>query len=33
MAAVVTAIEDNVMEFGRFRVLKQKESVWMDAEQ
>jgi hypothetical protein len=30
MAAVVTA-EDNVAQ--RFRVLKQKESVWMDAEQ
>jgi hypothetical protein len=30
MAAVVTAIEDNVMEFGRFRVLKQKSrSGWM----
>jgi hypothetical protein len=27
---VVTAIEDNVMEFGRFRVMKQKSrSGWM----
>jgi hypothetical protein len=30
---VVTAIEDNVMEFGRFRTRSETESVWMDAEQ
>jgi hypothetical protein len=30
LASVVTAIEDTVMEFGRFRVLKQKSrSGWM----
>ena len=30
LASVVTAIEDNVMEFGRFRVLNQKSrSGWM----
>jgi hypothetical protein len=30
LASAVTAIEDNVMEFGRFRVLEQKSrSGWM----
>jgi hypothetical protein len=30
LASVVTAIEDNVMEFGRFRVLKEtSRSGWM----
>jgi hypothetical protein len=30
LASVVTAVEDNVMEFGRFHVLKEKiRSGWM----